>query len=933
MMEIESNEGHHRTKRSKREISGIIHNLSPVIEYTNGYTRYINVISNDNHNYYIVLIGEKCLHYISILTVGFSYTFKNIERSNSIVDTITSSSSSSNDLSNYWLVANDKCEIIKQIKDEMIAVNIYTFDQLLSTYLDFLEPSIANKSIYENIEINITGYIDEVCPCGVIKLVKSLSSSFENESNRANGVKQKLTTFNVFLTNNHVKAHANSLDATSKGEVATFFSLFPMYLWGNFVGFATSIRSHIQIDSLNTKTHTTKRKSAFYNDANLVKNKCPLVAAWMLHLYQHLNSMKITAYVANNILEKYACISQDNYQPNERREFADAWYTQLYYIRSGNDSDGLSSKLPLLWNPSKDKLLSIYQSKFDTIQSVKSWKVCKIESPCERTSSWEMSTGMSRKNILVANIVDVISHKNPTVNCTLIRICNKPSVASMITIIIGDNNKLRNLNAQLSQLTVQASDRKIIMIEHYAILHEVQPVELHESLKSMKRETYMLAQVENVTLISSIDHGMIPEHNNLLSSNYLLEQKMYSVRHALLRRPHCADVPLPMLVGIVIQKVLIGNCDCYLLLRDLVDCDTMTITMKADEACNIILGLIISIKNSKISSVSDCITYKYDSKLKNSRIDIIGIDSEQYDLINADLIERFPMQSYYTGNAKKILPRVPPRYRLSSMYTTKNYNRCTWTFLGQVTFVKMFGISLKCQKCFAGCIIQNDMHDFECIVCHGRRHLFPTWEAEVVFDDGSAECHLFVEGDDVFKLLEPESLQMRNKLLRLKDIVESLAFMHGSIYYTSDSVVINRQKKVSKEWSEDALSEKAFGNNDEYQKLIETTDWTYNFIKEAKKKTNTKNDEDAIDAIKGIRNIQKLRPIIEICARLKMTNKQPYLRNIKLQKDNTTFVFFSIEDNCRTLSNNHIEMICYSVKTITRNETNTEAYQILSLLN
>ena len=907
-----------KNKRSKIELNGIIQHLSPFIEYSSGYTIYIHIKSNDNDDYYIVLSGKQCRHYLPILSIGSSYTFKNVERRETTIDNINSLSC--NDLSNYWIYATDKCEIVKLNNDNNNdVVDVYSIDQLLLIYPNLLEPSISDKIFYENLEFNVSGYIDEKGPYGIIKIIKSSSLANENERNRANGVKSKLkddvdNSFYIFLTYNHVKAYDQRL---IKGELITCYSIHPMYLWGTFVGFATSIRSHIQIDS---EISTLKVKTKFLNDAYSIKNKSPLIVAWMFHLYQHLNNTTTTDSVANKILEKYVNILQDNYDSNERREFTDVLYTQLYYIRAGQDSDWLSSKLPSLWVPKRVRKF-LKQSDFDSIRDVRSWKIRIIKSPLEEKSCSERMTGMTRTNVLVANIVEVISQKIPTINCTILRIGNKPpgvGVVSIVTFIIGNETKLRELNKQLSLLPVQQTYQKIV-IKNFDVLHEIQPVELDESIEI---PTYILAQAENVNIIG-VDNNMVIEED----STNMLEQKMYSVRHALMRRPHCAESPLGFFAGIVIKKDLVGAIDCHLLIRDLVDCDTITIRMKAGEANNIMSGLIISIRSSISCSISDEIIYKYDSTTKDAKIEIIGIDMEQFNHINDDLL-RFPMQSYYSGKMKRILPRLPPRYRLSSLYMSKAFNRCMWTFLGQVTFVRMFGISLKCNKCLASYKIHQG--PFECLVCHGR-HLLPTWEAEVVFDDGSAECRLFVEGDDVFKLLEPESLQMRNKLLRLKDIVERLVHMHGSICYTSDNILINREKKESKEWCEDTFPVNPFDNNDEYQNLVETTDWTYNFKSNEKKKT--KNDEDAIDAIKAIRNIQKMRPIIEICARIKgKVNQPPYLRPIKLQEDNSRLKFCNNQVTRQTLTNNHIELVCYSVKSIQSNDTVTEAYQILSKL-
>jgi hypothetical protein len=621
-------------------------------------------------------------------------------------------------------------------------------------------------------------------------------------------------------------------------------------------------------------------------------------------------------------------------------------YTQLYSLRAGYDSDCLSSKLPSLWvHPTKaTKLYNLYQSNFESIRDVRLWKIAIMKTAIEK-SPWEIATGILRSNVLVANVIDCITKNRQTINCIILRICNRPGLASMLAIIMGDEMKLRSLNNDIQQ-NIQYLERKIL-IEKFSVLFEIPPIELDDSLKSsIGIPTYVLAQADDIKIVT-IDNKKKTEmkvtdtNSNTntkenFNSDYVHEYKMYSVRHALMRRPHCSEVPLPMLVGVVIRKVLVGNFDCNILIRDLVDCDTIAITMTAHDASNIISGLIISIKNGKMCSNIDDITYKYTD---DSKIDIIGIDPKQLDHINDTLLERFPMQSYISKNMsvntriKTILPRLPPRYRLSTMYMTKSYNRCSWTFLGQVTFVRMFGINLKCQTCFASCKFLNIPGiPFECKVCRSR-HLYPTWEAEVIFDDGSAECRLFVEGDDVFKLLSPESLQMRNKLLRLKGILENLVYLHGSICYTSDSILLNGQKKETKDWSEETFMNQ-FDNNNEYLSLIETTDWTYNIINDINNnKSKSKNEEDAIDAIKEIRSIQKMRPTIEICARLKgKINLAPYIRTVKVQEDNSRLIFCNNQISRKTLTNNHIEMICYSVNTLDCNDTILEAYQILEKL-
>jgi hypothetical protein len=89
------------------------------------------------------------------------------------------------------------------------------------------------------------------------------------------------------------------------------------------------------------------------------------------------------------------------------------------------------------------------------------------------------------------------------------------------------------------------------------------------------------------------------------------------------------------------------------------------------------------------------------------------------------------------------------------------------------------------------------------------------------------------------------------------------AFMSSALAY------LKSEKKETKDWNEETFMNQ-FDNNDEYLSLIETTDWTYNIINDINNnKSKSKNEEDAIDAIKEIRSIQKMRPTIEICARLK----------------------------------------------------------------
>ena len=76
-----------------------------------------------------------------------------------------------------------------------------------------------------------------------------------------------------------------------------------------------------------------------------------------------------------------------------------------------------------------------------------------------------------------------------------------------------------------------------------------------------------------------------------------------------------------------------------------------------------------------------------------------------------------------------------------------------------------------------------------------------------------------------------------------------------------------------------------------------------------------------------------MRPTIEICARLKgKINLAPYIRTVKVQEDNSRLIFCNNQISRKTLTNNHIEMICYSVNTLDCNDTILEAYQILEKL-
>lgn len=92
-------------------------------------------------------------------------------------------------------------------------------------------------------------------------------------------------------------------------------------------------------------------------------------------------------------------------------------------------------------------------------------------------------------------------------------------------------------------------------------------------------------------------------------------------------------------------------------------------------------------------------------------------------------------------------------------------------------------ISLRCTRCQTSAKKHTHLGGFVCPKCASVYTLKPLWEAQVAFDDGTGECLMHIEGEEVFLLIRAR-FDTRSIVLRdVRALVDKYVEWHGSMTY------------------------------------------------------------------------------------------------------------------------------------------------------
>lgn len=236
-------------------------------------------------------------------------------------------------------------------------------------FLTYMNPrTIFHREMYSNIEINIR-----------VKIYKFHTSGWIE-------IDPPGLSLNIYITHYSKKLDAGHF---SSGNIITFFSLLPVYIWGQLRGFAYTIRSNLKINEIsinhrenlavvnsNPMGNSTEHIQKLIMVPKHLMNTCYSYCAWFCYLSKKLQKhLNLRSNVIEDVVSLIARKDQSNtsvqfnqhicplqlalYQSNPQPsiyelcklperlvqyEFSDVNRLQLLMIRSGHDTDFLSTK-------------------------------------------------------------------------------------------------------------------------------------------------------------------------------------------------------------------------------------------------------------------------------------------------------------------------------------------------------------------------------------------------------------------------------------------------------------------------------------------------------------------------------------------------------------------------------------------------------------
>jgi hypothetical protein len=223
--------------------------------------------------------------------------------------------------------------------------------------------------------------------------------------------------------------------------------------------------------------------------------------------------------------------------------------------------------------------------------------------------------------------------------------------------------------------------------------------------------------------------------------------------------------------------------ECNLILRDETCPDIVSVYIPAHMAIAAVVGFKVILTNATVfitKTKKVCLKY---SRIHKTKIGILGMTSgvqlESLCLRSTTL----PRASQPDVHKDYIAPA--PRVTVFHLVLSQNGNLALWSILGQMIHIKKINVNLKCILCHSN--VKEGNTGFACWSCSNRDCTQPIWTATVVFDDGTGECLVHIEGDPVLTMLKSKVITTADskKLKELQSTVETFCKQYGEVRYDS----------------------------------------------------------------------------------------------------------------------------------------------------
>eukprot|EP01034_Spumella_vulgaris_P022224 gene22224-28338_t len=224
---------------------------------------------------------------------------------------------------------------------------------------------------------------------------------------------------------------------------------------------------------------------------------------------------------------------------------------------------------------------------------------------------------------------------------------------------------------------------------------------------------------------------------------------------------------------------------CKVTLRDARYPDTIVAYLSLSQATNLMVGMAVQMPACQL-----CLPES--RKKPYLRTDGGGGSQQQgvqgvvhvLSFCDTETMKELCAQSSRAVGARRIIGErvsAPPTATIAYLSSVCQHNRCLWSLMGQVAFVRRILVTLRCTTCLT--LATSTYGAYKCARCDSPASLVPLWEAVVALGDGSGEADLHVEGPNVHEVLRSRLDRDGRDWRKVVRLVEQTVRQVGKVVY------------------------------------------------------------------------------------------------------------------------------------------------------
>ena len=355
-------------------VAGIVSRISPILKLTSGKLVFVELLRDEgrdsDRDAIFISLSEDVIHERAMFELGNYYSFNGVQKckwtktEDNGINTMA--------VDQLWFIVNKNTTITRGTESRLSAINDRSASVINADHLrNILYPKNPyTRELKCTEEVTIEGKLLKQHKLGWLEIDMMMSNS-----------PKKVCLF---------VSKCRGLDGSSvirQGMKIQASFVLPVYLWTEFHGFATTVRSRILLinetvdnaegqlcnmkmdNNYNSTTNGSATNTMNIHVPKEIKGRCHMYASWRSYLDNKLKSSIDTKDTQTSYTEKIttiiAFLQNDNVGMgpviadapciaklteitafgNVQMEFSNILYAQLFSVRAGHDMDWLSSQL------------------------------------------------------------------------------------------------------------------------------------------------------------------------------------------------------------------------------------------------------------------------------------------------------------------------------------------------------------------------------------------------------------------------------------------------------------------------------------------------------------------------------------------------------------------------------------------------------------